>query len=136
MDQQPADDARRLELQRAEQWMKHLAAGTRLVVIDGAARLEGPPCWLGDTLHTPRQHLAAGDDWVVSTTGWVRLSAERPCSLVCIAPSHASPGGWLKTRLEKLRERLRGWLRISAAADGRPKAHDYSPPDARPARPA
>jgi hypothetical protein len=59
---------------------------------------------------------------VVSATGWVRLSAERPCALVCITPSHASPGGWLKTRLEKLRERLRGWLRISAAADGRPTA--------------
>jgi hypothetical protein len=130
MDQQPADNARRLDLQRGEQWMKHLTAGTRIVMIDGTARLEGPPCWLGDTLHTPRQHLAAGDDWVLASTGWVRLSAERPCALVCITPSPACPGGTLKAQRKTLREGLRkmlrgwrpGWLRISAAADGRPRA--------------
>ena len=130
MDPHPADDTDHLELQRGEQWTKHLTAGTRIIVIDGAARLEGPPCWLGDSLHAPRQRLAAGDDWVASVSGWVRLSAERPCVLVCIAPSGTSLGRWLKAQLEKGREGLRkqlrrgrpGWPWFSAAAAERPPA--------------
>lgn len=82
-----------------------VAAGAVLRASAGELEVAGPPQWLADTCHMPRQRLRAGDTLVVPARGWLEVAARRPGALAI-----AQPAGLLA--------RLKAWLMQPARRGG------------------
>lgn len=63
-----------------------VAAGAVLHASAGEMDVAGPPQWLADTCHLPRQRLRAGDTLVVPARGWLEVAARRPGALAIAQP--------------------------------------------------
>lgn len=63
-----------------------VAAGAVLHASAGELEIVGPPQWLADTCHMPRQRLRAGDTLVVPARGWLEVAARRPGALAIAQP--------------------------------------------------
>jgi hypothetical protein len=122
MHPQPPGDDRRLLLQPGTAWAACLPAGTRIVVVEGSARLEGPAVWLAETMHMPCPQLRTGDDWTLESAGWVRVRATGACTpiLICVAPAPGALAGWLARRWAALGRRMAPRQAVSAGADAPP----------------
>lgn len=93
----------RLRLTTGETQLRHVAAGTLILVHGGSVVQESAPRWLGEKMHVTRQRLDAGSCLLVDETGWTRLTAERDCELTWIA--RAEEPGLLALLLTRLRRR-------------------------------
>ncbi|WP_042884591.1 hypothetical protein [Cupriavidus necator] len=63
-----------------------VVAGAVLRASAGEMDVAGPPQWLADTCHMPRQRLRAGDTLVVPARGWLEVAARRPGALAIAQP--------------------------------------------------
>ena len=98
--------------------LRAVKAGTLLLVEEGLVKLEGPPRWLGERMHSARLQIGAGGCHVLEEDGWIGLTSPRGARLRVLAgrPADENLGDLLVARLRCLRALENRLLAALAAA--------------------
>lgn len=74
--------ALRLKIEPGQTLLRRLARGSRIAVMTGAVRIEGPPQWLAETLLRAVSIVRPGSALELPQAGWVTLRSEGGADVV------------------------------------------------------
>jgi len=72
----------RLKIEPGQTLLRRLAGGSRIAVMTGAVRVEGPPQWLAETLLSAVSIVRSGSVLELPQAGWVTLRSEGAADVV------------------------------------------------------
>ena len=72
----------RLKIEPGQTLLRRLARGSRIAVMTGSVRVEGPPQWLAETLLRAVSIVRPGSALELPQAGWVTLRSEGAADIV------------------------------------------------------